>query len=156
MKFEDTEMQVQFGMSLNAGMARHYVDHPNFKGFMADSTIANWNAVHIVYGIGSTNDKMEIHEWTCLLHWSTSLQKYIWKHIKEAFQQQYNTLCKQYKNAKTMEEAKTHYVAIQSWWLSSRAANEDALHHFKHWLAFWHFWYWQWRGFMQIVSACSL
>jgi len=88
-----------------------------------------------VYGTGFANDKMEDRERTCLLHWSTSLQKHTQKHIKEAFQQQHNTLCKQYKDAKTMEEAETRYLAIRSWWLSSGATNEDALHHLEHWQA---------------------
>jgi len=67
-----------------------------------------------------------------------------------------HTLCKQYKDAKTMEETETHYFAIQSWWLSSGAATEDALHHLDHWLAFWHFRYKQWGGFMQMVSPYEI
>jgi len=67
-------------------MAHHKVDNPNFKGFMADSAMANWNAIYIVYGNGSANEKMENHERTCLLHWSSSLHKHTQKHIKEAFQ----------------------------------------------------------------------
>ena len=70
---EDTEIQVQFWRCLNAVMTRHGVDYPNFKGFMADSAMANWNAVRIVYGSGSSNDKMENRERIFLLHWSTSL-----------------------------------------------------------------------------------
>jgi hypothetical protein len=153
MQSEDTEIQVQFWKCLNNVMSQHGIEHPNFKGFMADSAMANWNAVRIVYGSGSAKDEMENRERTCLLHWSTSLQKHTQKHIKEAFQQQHNTLCKQYKDAKSMEEAETRYLAIRSWWLSSGAATEDALHHLDHWLAFWHFRYRQWGGFMQMVSA---
>jgi hypothetical protein len=152
MQSEDTEIQIQFWRCLNTVMARHGVDHPNFKGFMADSAMANWNAVRIVYGSGSANDQMENRERTCLLHWTTSLQKHTQKYIKEEFQQQHSTLCKQYKDSKTMEEAETRYLAIRSWWLSSGAANEEALHHLDHWLAFWHFRYRQWGGFMQMVS----
>jgi len=43
-------------------MSRNGVDYPNFKGFMADSAIANWNAIRIVYGTGSANEKMENRE----------------------------------------------------------------------------------------------
>jgi len=68
MQSEDTEIQVQFWKSLNAVMSRHGVDHPNFKGFMADSAMANWNAVRIVYGNGCAEDKMQNQERTCLLH----------------------------------------------------------------------------------------
>ena len=68
MQSEDTEVQVQFWRSLNAIMRRHGVENPNFKGFMADSAMVNWNAVCIVYGNGSTNVEMENRERTCLLH----------------------------------------------------------------------------------------
>ena len=68
MQSEDTEVQVQFWRSLNAIMHRHGVENPNFKGFMANSAIANWNAVRIVYGSGSANVEMENRERTCLLH----------------------------------------------------------------------------------------
>jgi hypothetical protein len=86
MQSEDTKIQVQFWRCLNVVMTRHGIDHPNFKGFMADSAMANWNAVRIVYGNGSANDKMENRERTCLLHWTTSLHLHTQKHIKEAFQ----------------------------------------------------------------------
>ena len=84
MQSENTEVQVQFWRSLNAIMHRHRVENPNFKGFMADSAMANWNAVYIVYGSGSANVKMENRERTCLLHWSTSLHRHMQKYIKEA------------------------------------------------------------------------
>ena len=76
MQSEDTEVQVQFWRSLNAVMHRHGVANPNFKGFKADSAMANWNAIRIVYGSGSANVGMENRERTCLLHWSTSLHKH--------------------------------------------------------------------------------
>ena len=41
MQSEDTEVQVQFWRSMNAVMHRHGVTNPNFKGFMADSAMAN-------------------------------------------------------------------------------------------------------------------
>ena len=41
MQSEDTEIQVQFWRSLNAVMQKHGVANPNFKGFMADSAMAN-------------------------------------------------------------------------------------------------------------------
>ena len=33
---------------------------------------------------------------------------------------------------------------------------EEALHHLDHWLAFWHFRYRQWGGFMDMVCDCLL
>ena len=92
MQSEDTEVQVQFWRSLNAVMHHHGVESPNFKGFMVDSAMANWNVVRIVYGSGSANVEMENRERTCLLHWSTSLHRHTQKYIKEALQHQHITL----------------------------------------------------------------
>jgi len=50
MQSEDTKVQVQFWRSLNVVMERHGVTNMNFKGFMADSAMANWKAVRIIYG----------------------------------------------------------------------------------------------------------
>jgi hypothetical protein len=62
-------------------------------------------------------------------------------------------LCKQYENAKTISEAEMGYLAIRAWWLSSGVASEDAISQLDLWLAFWHFRYRQWGGFMQLVSS---
>ena len=94
MQSEDTEVQVQFWRSLNVVMSQHGVHNPNFKDFMVDSAMVNWNAVHIVYGSGSAHEVMENRERTCLLHWSDSLHKHIQKHIKQSLQQQHIALCK--------------------------------------------------------------
>jgi len=82
MQSKDMEIQVQFWGCLNNAMSRNGVDHPNFKGFMVGNAMANWNAVHIVYGNSLGNEKMENRERTCLLHWTTSLHKHTQKHIK--------------------------------------------------------------------------
>jgi hypothetical protein len=71
-------------------------------------------------------------------------------------QDQHNRLCKQCKDSKMMDEAETRYLAIRAWWLSLRAASEDAIRDPNLWLAFWHFRYRQWSGFMQMVSLSSL
>jgi len=68
MQSEDMKIQVQFWGCLNNVMSKNRVDHPNFKGFMADNAMANWNAVRIVYGNGLANEKMENQERTWLLH----------------------------------------------------------------------------------------
>jgi hypothetical protein len=41
MQSKDMEIQVLFWKCLNAAMSQHKVDHPNFKGFMADSAMDN-------------------------------------------------------------------------------------------------------------------
>jgi hypothetical protein len=99
---------------------------------------------------------MENRERTCLLHWTTLLIRYTQKNIKPDLQDQHNRLCKQYKDSKTMEEAESRYLAIRAWWFSSGAASEDAIRDLNLWLAFWHFRYRQWGGFMQMVSSSSL
>jgi hypothetical protein len=71
-------------------------------------------------------------------------------------QDQNNRLCKQYKDSKMMDEAELRFLAIRAWWLSSGAASKDAIRDLNLWLAFWHFRYRQWGGFMQMVSPSSL
>jgi hypothetical protein len=39
-------------------MANNGVPNPNFKGFMVNSTQANWNIVRIVYGSEDANEPM--------------------------------------------------------------------------------------------------
>ena len=73
---EDKDAQVLFWHNLNHVMARHSIPHPNFKGFMADSAQANWNAVRIVYGSGDPKVMMEGRERTCFFHWKQSLEKH--------------------------------------------------------------------------------
>jgi hypothetical protein len=95
-------------------MQRNGVEKPNSKGFMADSAQANWNAIRIVYGSGDPKVPMENREHTCLLHWTTLLNRHTQKHIKPDMQDQHNCLCKQYKESKTMDEAESRYLAIRA------------------------------------------
>jgi hypothetical protein len=99
---------------------------------------------------------MENQERTCLLHWTTLLRRHTQKYIKPDMQDQHNRLYKQYKDSMTMDEVKSRYLAIRAWWLSSRAASEDAIRDLNLWLAFWHFRYRQWGGCMQMVRPSSL
>src|SRR5450631_2510022 len=133
-------------------MAQHGVHKVNFKGFMADSAQANWNVVRIIYGSGDASEKMVDRERTCLFHWTQSLEKHTKADIRQDLQYQHRILCQQYKNAKSMAEAETKYLAIRAWWMSSGAATEQGLSRLELWLAFWHFRYRQWGGFMELVS----
>jgi hypothetical protein len=54
-----------------------------------------------------------------------------------------------------MEEVESRYLAIRAWWLSLGAVFEDAIRDLNLWLAFWHFGYRQWGGFIQMVSPSS-
>lgn len=155
MQSEDAVAQSVLWKNLNTVMARHGVPKVNFKGFMADSAQANWNAVRIIYGSGVASEIMQDKERTCLFHWTQSLDKHTKADIRQDLQDQHRKLCKQYKNARTMEEAETRYSAIQAWWQSSCAASEAGLARLQLWLAFWHFRYRQWGGFMELVSCLN-
>jgi hypothetical protein len=148
---EDKDAQVLFWQNLNHVMARHGIPHPTFIGFMADSAQANWNAVRIVYGSGDPKIPMEGRERTCFFHWKQSLEKHTKSYIKHELQDQHRHLCLQYRNASSMAEAETRYLAIKAWWASSNCTSEDGLKHLQLWLAFWHFRYLQWGGFMELV-----
>jgi hypothetical protein len=139
MQSEDMKVQCIMWRELNDLMAKNGIENTNFKGFMADSAQANWNAVGIVYGNGDPKVPMENRERTYLLHWTTSLKRHTQKFIKPNMQDQHNRLCKQYKDSKSMDEAESRYLAIHAWWLSSGAASEDAIRDLNLWLAFWHF-----------------
>jgi hypothetical protein len=76
MQSEDTKVQCIMWRELNEVMQRKGVEKPIFKGFMADSAQANWNAVRIVYGSGDPKVPIENRERTCLLHWTTSLNRH--------------------------------------------------------------------------------
>lgn len=156
MQSEDTEGQVIMWRCLNRVMERNDLLNPNFKGFMADSAQANWNAVRIVYGSGDPSVKMIDRERTCLFHWATSLKQHTERLIKRDMQCQHMKLCRDYKDAKTLEEAENKYLQIKAWWYSSGAASEDSLKELELWLAFWHFRYRQWGGFMETVSLTSI
>ena len=126
---------------LNEVMARHGINPVNFKGFMADSAAANWNAVRKMYGSGDPKLVMEVRERTCLLHWMTSLNRHTDNYIKSEFQKQHYVLYKQYKDSKTSVEAEVRYFAIRVWCQSCGASDGSTLKQFGHWLAFWHFRY---------------
>jgi hypothetical protein len=91
-------------------------------------------------------------ERTCLFHWAQSLEKHTKADICADLQHQHRQLCRQYKNAASASESETRYLAIRAWWLSSGATSEDGLGRLELWLAFWHFRYRLWGGFMQLVS----
>ncbi len=55
---------------LNETMLKHEFPKPNFKGFMADSAQANWNAIKIVYGSRDPLVRMVDKECICLFHWN--------------------------------------------------------------------------------------
>lgn len=152
MQSKDCTVQVLFWTNLNSVVRRHGVQDIQFKGFMADSAQANWNAVRIVYGSGDISEPMPNRERTCLFHWTQSTEKHTKADIRGDLQDQHRLLCKQYKNATSTQQSEERYLAIRAWWLSSGAMTEEGLRRLELWLSFWHFRYRQWGGFMGLVS----
>jgi hypothetical protein len=153
MQSEDAEAQMVFWKYLNAVMKRHGVEKPNFKGFMADSAQANWNAVRVVYGNGNKEDQMEDRERTCQFHWTQSMVLHTEKHVAEELWDQHKKMCQQYRKARSMAEADALYHGIRAWWASAGAVSESALSKLDLWLSFWHYRYRQWGGFMTEVTT---
>ena len=120
---------------------------------MADSAQANWNAVRVVYGSGDPKVPIEGRERTCYFHWTQSLEKHTKQYVKHDLQDQHKRLYLQYRNAQSMDEAEARYLAIKAWWVSSNCTSDDGFRHLDLWLAFWHFHYRQWGGFMELVCT---
>ena len=150
---EDKDTQVIFWNNLNHVMRRHGIPMPQFRGFMADSAQANWNAVRIVYGSGDPKVPIEGRERTCYFHWTQSLEKHTKQYVKHNLQDQHKHLCLQYRNAQSMDEAEARYLAIKARWMSSNCTSDDCFRHLDLWLAFWHFRYRQWGDFMELVCT---
>jgi hypothetical protein len=95
-------------------MARHGIPEPKFKGFMADSTQANWNVVKVIYDSGDASIPMKDQERTCLFHWIQSLKKHTKADIRTDLQYQHRQLYRQYKNVASADKAETRYRAIRA------------------------------------------
>ena len=117
-------------------MVENGVSKVNFKGFMADNIQANWNAMRIFYIYGDPTLPMVARECTYLFHWYASLDKMTQKYIKPSLQFQHKQLCKDYKYAKTMDDAKIKYYIIRSWRLSSGATTKEGILGLSEWLEF--------------------
>ena len=152
MQSEDCTAQIVFWQNLNLVLARSGVPKTNFKGFMADSAQANWNAVRVVYGSSNIAEPMENRERTSLFHWTQSMEKHTVADIRRDLQDQHRLLCKQYKIATSPEDSETRYLAIKAWWLSSGACSSEGLKRLELWLAFWHFRCHQCSGVTELVS----
>jgi hypothetical protein len=85
MQSEDAAAQSILWKNLNAVLARHGILEPKFKGFMADSAQATWNAIRVIYGSGDAAIPMKDQERTCLFHWTQSLEKHTKADIRAAY-----------------------------------------------------------------------
>jgi hypothetical protein len=90
---EDKGAQVFFWHNLNDVMARHDILKPHFKGLMADSAQANWNAVKIIYASRDPKVPIDGHERTYYFHGTQSLGKLTKFYIKHDLQDQHKHLC---------------------------------------------------------------
>ena len=77
------------------------------------------------------------------------------KHIQPLLQHEHKQICKDYKDAKSLEDADIKYHVIRAWWFSSGATTEEGMYSLSEWLGFWHYRYRQWGGHMLIVSFYS-
>jgi hypothetical protein len=73
-------------------MPNNGVPNVNFKGFMEDSAQANWNVVKKIYGDGEPTLPMIKDEYTCLLRWSSTLDKVMHKYINPSLQFQHKQI----------------------------------------------------------------
>lgn len=74
MQYEDGVAHTLIWDSLNVVMTNNGVTSVNFKGFMADSAQASWNAMRKVHGDGHLSLPMVGHERTCFF----SISQPIW------------------------------------------------------------------------------
>ena len=79
--------------------------------------------------------------------------KYTEKYIPEELREQHKKMCHQYRTTRTMDEVENMYHGLRAWWVSAGAVTEKALDTLELWLAFWHYRYCQWGGFMTGVCC---
>jgi len=77
---------------LNETMLKHRFPKPNFKGFIADSTQANWNIIRIIYGWRDPFVTMVDKERTCLFHQIQSFDKHTKQMVKPKLQDEHKAL----------------------------------------------------------------
>ena len=117
---EDFDAHIVFWKNLNVVMKRNGVVKPNFKGFMAASAQAKWNAIWVIYGNKEKEDRVDDRERTCQFHWTQSMVKwtqsmvkYTKKYIPEELWEQYKKMCHQYRTARTMDKAEYLYDGLR-------------------------------------------
>ncbi len=67
----------------------------NFKGFMADSAHANFNAMKRMFVFGDPTIPMHGREQICLMHWAKSMEMHTRCLIKPNIQNKHKSLCHQ-------------------------------------------------------------
>lgn len=101
-----------------------------------------------IYGDRDPNLLMGSYEHTCFFLLDTATHKF----IKPSWQFQHKNICKDYKDAQTIDKVQTRDHVIRSWWLSFGIATEEGIFGLSKLLGFGHFRYMQWGGHMLIVN----
>jgi hypothetical protein len=83
--------------------------------------------VRKIYGDGDPSVPLEGRERTYFFHWCANLDKITQKHIRPSLQHEHKQFCKDYKDAKSLEDADIKYHVIRAWWLASRATTEEGM-----------------------------
>jgi hypothetical protein len=83
-------------------MKEHGVLNVNFRGFIIDSTKANFNVMRILFGNGDLKIPMKNQECTCFYHWAQSFDQHIKMFILLEFHDKHIKICHDYKNATTL------------------------------------------------------
>ena len=156
MMCEMADAQEQMWVSMLALLKQHGLEDVNFKGFMADSAQANFNAVRRIFGSGDKNIPMEDKERTCQFHWSMVLERHTRQLIKPKLQAKHMELCHEYRKCRTKANSNLAMASIKAWWFSSGACSESSLKELTSWLNFWHFRYEQWGSHMSEVCFLSI
>lgn len=152
MQSESAEAQERMWLSMLNTLEQHGVTNVNFKGFMADSAQANFNAVRTIFGTGNPKDKMEGKERTCQFHWSMALDRHTKQLIKPELQQVHLKLCHEYRKSRSKTDADAALASIKAWWFSSGAVAEGSLKELCDWIHFWHFRFHQWGSHVSEVN----
>lgn len=105
-------------VKIEQGDVEKGVINANFKGFMAKNVQAKLNIIQIMYDNGDPNEPMVNREGTCYFHYTQSMDIHTKQQIKLEMCEQHKTLCYEYKNATSLEEANVCYVIIYCWWYS--------------------------------------
>ena len=156
MMCEMAEAQEQMWRSMLLVLDQHGVKNVNFKGFMADSAQANFNAVRKIFGSGDKNVPMDGKERTCQFHWSMALDRHTKQLIKPELQARHIELCDDYRKCRSKADANSAMAVIKAWWFSSGACSESAMKDLTSWLDFWHFRYEQWGSHISEVLLASV
>ena len=104
-----------------------------------------------------TGVEMRLRRWWTERRFVFSIGRSPWRNIPRPISvKTCNTSIEYYASNTRMrnrwQRQRQKFLAIRAWWMSSGAATEQALPRLELWLAFWHFHYRQWGGFMELVS----